>query len=73
MDVYQRAVSRAVKIFMSDHRRSADSMARALGITRGAFYAKSSNQRNWTLENIAVLNDLGVRLPALSTGRKQGK
>ena len=73
MDVYQCAVSRAVKIFMLDNRRSADSMATALSLTRGSFYAKLSNHRNWSLENIAVLNDLGVRLPALSTGRKQGK
>lgn len=73
MDVYQRSVSRAVKLFMSDRGKTADQLALALGLTRGSFYAKLANYRNWTLENIAVLADLGVRLPPLSTGRKVAK
>lgn len=62
----QRRVSRSVELFCVARGLSAGEFAEWLNMAPSTLYSKLSGARRWTLEDIAVLERMGVKVPSLS-------
>lgn len=67
MNYYQALITLAVKRFLADEGKTADWLARRMGLARSTVHAKMalSSPRAWSLDDVLRLGDLGVRVPRI--------
>ncbi|MGV4374585.1 hypothetical protein K5713_04230 [Trueperella pyogenes] len=71
MSFYQAMITLAVKRFLIEHHKTANWLAKQMGVSTSTINAKMaiSNPRGWSLEDLLALGALGVNIPRIPVNR----